>query len=284
MSAMGAMGAMGATGALQEREFAFTDAHFHAVRDAVRNHAGIQLSDAKRELVYGRLRKRLRALGLDSFDRYLEVLARPGSQEFTDFVNALTTNHTSFFREAHHFEYLEQLLVQQLATGQKRIRIWSSACSTGQEPYSIAITLAKVLGRRRDIDAKILATDIDTNVLARAATGCYRADVINEEELGYMRPHMTQQPDGSWCVRDELRALISFKQLNLLEPWPVHGPFDVIFCRNVVIYFDNATKLQLVDRFADLLAPHGRLFMGHAESLVNARKLKLVGRTAYARA
>jgi chemotaxis protein methyltransferase CheR len=275
---------MSAAGALQDREFAFTDAHFHAVRDAVRKHAGIQLSDAKRELVYGRLRKRLRALGLDSFDRYLQVLSAPGSQEFTDFVNALTTNHTSFFREAHHFEYLEQLLVQQLASGQKRIRIWSSACSTGQEPYSIAITLAKVLGRRRDVDAKILATDIDTNVLARAATGCYRADALNEEELGYMRPHMTQQADGGWCMRDELRSLITFRQLNLLEPWPVHGPFDVIFCRNVVIYFDNATKLQLVDRFADLLAPHGRLFMGHAESLVSARKLKLVGRTAYARA
>jgi chemotaxis protein methyltransferase CheR len=275
---------MSAMGAVQEREFDFTDAHFRAVRDAVRRHAGIQLSDAKRELVYGRLRKRLRALGLDSFDRYLAILAEPGSKEFTDFVNALTTNHTSFFREHHHFEYLEQLLLERFAAGQKRIRIWSSACSTGQEPYSIAITLAKALGRRRDIDAKILATDIDTNVLARAATGCYRADVLNEEELGHMRAHMAPLPDGGWQVRDELRALITFKQLNLLEPWPVHGPFDVIFCRNVVIYFDNETKLQLVDRFADLLAPHGRLFMGHAESLVNARKLKLVGRTAYARA
>ncbi len=274
---------MSAVGAVQAREFAFSDAHFKAVRDAVRQHAGIQLSDAKRELVYGRLRKRLRALGIDSFDRYLSILSEPGSREFTDFVNALTTNHTSFFREAHHFEYLEQLLIERLAFGQKRFRIWSSACSTGQEPYSIAITVAKVLGRRRDVDAKILATDIDTNVLARASTGCYRADVLNEEELGYMRPHLLPQDDGGWCVRDELRALISFKQLNLLEPWPVHSPFDVIFCRNVVIYFDNATKLQLVDQFADLLPAHGRLFMGHAESLVNARKLKLVGRTAYAR-
>ena len=145
---------MSAVSAATEREFAFSDAQFNAIREAVREHAGIQLSDAKRELVYGRLRKRLRALSLNSFDDYLQVLFEPDAKEFTDFVNALTTNHTSFFREVHHFEYLEQLLTERMATGQRKFRIWSSACSTGQEPYSIAITVAKALGRRREVDVK----------------------------------------------------------------------------------------------------------------------------------
>jgi chemotaxis protein methyltransferase CheR len=269
------------------QEFELTDADFNRLRQLVREHTGIALSEAKRELVYGRLARRLRRLKLTSFAEYCDLVENRPAEELQEFTNAITTNLTSFFRESYHFEHLAADVFPQLERERartKRIRIWSAACSTGEEPYSIAMVVREALAHLRDWDIKVLATDIDSKVVATAAEGVYGSDRlkgVSPERVRRWFPQAAGRPD-SCAATAELKALITFRQLNLVEAWPMKGPFDVIFCRNVVIYFDKDTQRRLFDRMAELQDPGGWLFIGHSENLLNlTSRYKLVGRTIY---
>ncbi len=273
-------------------EFAFTDRDFEFLRNIVTSHTGITLGANKRQLVYGRLVRRLRALGLATFEQYCAHVDRNFDQELSELVNAITTNLTSFFRERHHFEHLATVAladIQARDAANRRLRIWSAGCSSGEEPYSIAMTVAETLGANPPSwDARILATDIDSQVLARAATGVYAEDRIEGLAPARVRRWFRRgggANTGKVKVDAALQAQIAFRRLNLMDDtWPMRGPFDAIFCRNVVIYFDKPTQRRLSDRYADLLAPQGFLYIGHSESLhgVNER-FKLIGRTIYQR-
>ena len=275
-----------------EREFAFTDEDFAYLGELVTSHTGITLGGHKRQLVYGRLTRRLRQLGLTEFAQYCRYLDQHLDAELGELVNAITTNLTSFFRENHHFEHLAQhALPDRLARGgpNRRLRLWSAGCSTGEEPYSIAMTLAETMGTELALwDVRLLATDIDTQVLARAASGIYDDERIEGISAAHQRRWFrrgTGPNQGKVKVDDALRELIVFNQLNLMDSvWPMRGPFDIIFCRNVVIYFDKPTQKRLFDRYADLLAPGGYLYVGHSESLHGtSSRFKLIGRTIYQR-
>ena len=263
---------------------ALTEADFHAIAALLRRIAGITLSDSKRDLVFGRLNRRLRVLGLRSFAEYRAVLDGPdGEAERGEMINALTTNLTSFFREPHHFTWLASPVLSDLVTagGPRRLRIWSAACSTGQEPYSIAMVLHNALRNKGAWDARILATDIDTNVVETAMRGRYDAESVRTIPAEYAR--LTEQhADGTFSMSEALRRYIAFKPLNLLNPLSMHGPFDVIFCRNVVIYFEKDVQRTLFDRMADLLGPGGVLFIGHSETLLGVSdRFENLGRTTY---
>jgi chemotaxis protein methyltransferase CheR len=271
------------------QEFELTDAEFNRLRGLVREYTGISLSEAKRELVYGRLARRLRRLKLTSFAQYCALVEGRPAEEMQELINAITTNLTSFFRENYHFEQLGAEVLPQLArerSGTRRMRLWSAGCSTGEEPYSMAMVMRETLAHLLGWDIKLLATDIDSKVVAAAAEGVYGADRLSSvaaERAGRWLPPIAERP-GFCAASDELKALITFKQLNLFEPWPMKGPFDVIFCRNVVIYFDRDTQRALFDRMADLQEPGGWLFIGHSENLFNVtQRYKLVGRTVYRR-
>ncbi len=272
-----------------EHEFELTDSEFKRLREIVHARTGIALSEAKRELVYGRLARRLRKLKLTSFAEYCQLVESSGSEELQELTNAITTNLTSFFRENYHFEQLAAEVLPQVTSkraASRRLRLWSAGCSTGEEPYSISIVLREALARLANWDVKLLATDIDSKVVATAAEGAYASErfkgVPPERVRNWFQP-IAGRPDFSGASA-ELKALITFKQLNLLDPWPMKGPFDVIFCRNVVIYFDKDTQRGLFDRMADLQEPGGWLFIGHSENLHNVtRRYKLVGRTVYRR-
>ncbi|WP_018953820.1 CheR family methyltransferase [Thioalkalivibrio sulfidiphilus] len=268
-------------------DFEFTDRDFRFIARFIGEHAGIVLSDAKRDLVYGRLQRRLRALGLRRFSDYCELLEQGDGEELEHFVNALTTNLTSFFREPHHFEYLQKDLLPRLLRerSERRLRIWSAGCSTGEEPYSIAMVVAETVPE--DWDVRILATDLDTNVVATAAAGRYGADRVEgiseaRRRRWFLRGKGANQ--GMVRVRPELQELIRFRPLNLLDPWPMRGAFDIIFCRNVVIYFDKSTQRVLFDRFAGQMRPDGHLFIGHSETLHKvSERFQLLGNTIYRR-
>ena len=270
-----------------QREFQFTDRDFRCLQRLVLRHTGITLSPAKRDMLYSRLARRLRALGLRRFKEYCALLQEDGdSEELRHFTNAVTTNLTAFFREPHHFDYLRDEFLPAMIerrADQRRLRIWSAGCSTGEEPYSIAITLAETMPR--DWDVRILATDLDSNVLDRARQGIYSEERTAEvperlKRKWFLRGRAGHQ--GKVRVRRELRDVISFRQLNLMYEWPMRGPFDAIFCRNVIIYFDKPTQSRLMDRFADILADDGRLFLGHSETLYRVTdRFQLLGRTIY---
>lgn len=273
----------------KQREFHFTDGDFEAVRSLLYEHAGISLNDGKRDLVYGRLTRRLRNLRMSSFEGYLRFLDSPaGESEMVHFINALTTNLTAFFREPHHFDFLaKQALPEAMRrhTADRRIRFWSAGCSTGEEPYSIAIVAREVLPFKQRWDLKILATDLDSNVVATAAQGQYTTERI----AGISKPRARKWFHGvngrsstSVQTNAALKELITFKQLNLMHEWPMRGPFDLIFCRNVVIYFDKPTQRKLFDRYADILVDGGYLFIGHSETVHNlSNRFELVGQTIY---
>lgn len=262
---------------LSEREFARIKARVYQV-------AGISLSDAKRTLVISRLSKIVRALRLKSFDTYVDFLEKGGStQDEQQFVNALTTNLTRFYREDHHFDHLRQYVGKLIAAKPRgqRLRIWSAGCSTGQEPYTIGLDLLVAFPELRRWDFKILATDIDTAVLERAAQGVYP-----ESELSGLTPERARpfgrSGDGMIHVPEVVQNLIAFKPLNLIGQWPMKGPFDAIFCRNVAIYFDKPTQGEMFGRFSTLLAPEGFLYIGHSENLgAGGEGFKLVGKTIY---
>jgi chemotaxis protein methyltransferase CheR len=271
--------------AAQVGDVALTDEDFSAIAAMVREHSGIVLSASKRDLVYSRLRRRLRALRLSSFAEYRAMLAgAPGAEERVRMINAITTNLTGFFREPHHFDHLAQRMIPALPAGWQRLRIWSAGCSSGEEPYSIAMTLRRHLPEVDEKDVRILATDIDTDMVAAGAAGRYameRAAAIPAE----LRQRFVRRVDAATVEMDPvLKALIAFKPLNLLGEWPMRGPFDAIFCRNVVIYFDKPTQRVLFDRFAEMLAPDGLLFIGHSESLFRvSERFQHLGRTVHRR-
>jgi len=270
------------------REFAFGDEDFEALRTLVKDITGINLSDQKRELVYGRLARRLRALQLKSFAEYRDLLAQDGGREIVQLCNAITTNLTAFFREPHHFEYLREHVLLPLASspaGSRRVRIWSAGCSTGEEPYSIAMTVLEALRDLRAWDVRILATDLDSDVLERARRGVYTADRFKNMSPERRASFFTEREErGEPCyeARPELKSLITFKQLNLMHPLPMHGPLHPIFCRNVVIYFDKDTQRDLFARISRLQRPGDLLFLGHSESLFKVSEAySLMGKTVY---
>jgi chemotaxis protein methyltransferase CheR len=271
------------------REFAFSDADFRALAQFAYEQAGIALADSKRNLVYSRLSRRLRALGLTSFRQYRDYLAANAS-ELESFLNAISTNLTKFFREAHHFDHFRTHVAAAFAqrgSAGRRLRVWSAGCSTGEEPYTIAVVLKHEIDDAHRRDVRILATDIDTDVLGKGARGVYPATSLTEVPKAYWESFASIESDDEnnhVIVDADVRALIAFRRLNLMDPWPFQGSFDAIFCRNVMIYFDAATKAALVERFTQKLVPGGWLYIGHSESLLGAHPgLQLVGRTTYRR-
>jgi len=270
------------------REFAFDEQDFDAIRALVKSLTGINLTAQKRELIYGRLAVRLRALGVRTFREYRQIVAGDSDEQIR-MCNAITTNLTAFFREPHHFEHLrDQVLpAHREQAGQRRLRIWSAGCSTGEEPYSIAMTLLEALPEVQNWNVRILATDLDSDVLNTAALGKYSADRVKGLSAGRLRRFFNEEQVGGtrvFVVRPELRRLVTFKQLNLMEPLPMPGPLDVIFCRNTVIYFDKNTQRELFARIAPLQRPGDLLYLGHSESLLSVSDdYESIGRTTYLR-
>lgn len=274
-----------------EREFKFTRDDFEFLRKLIKSRTGIELGQRKREMVYGRLARRLRALELDSFDAYCRfVESADGENELLAMVNAITTNLTKFFREDHHFKHLANAVLPDLAAKQARnarprLRIWSAGCSSGEEPYSIAMTVLSSVVDLQRWDARLLATDLDTDMIRRAEAGRYGVGALESIPAPLRARFVTRprrQDSDHFEMTGELKKFITFKALNLLEPWPMKGRFDAIFCRNVVIYFDRATRMRLFDRFADVLADGGHLFIGHSESLLGiSDRFDLIGKTTY---
>ena len=248
------------------------DAEFEFIRHVVGENAGIVLGPNKRQLVQSRLARRLRELGLRSYQEYCEHIRSSGPEELVGLINALTTNVTAFFRENHHFEALAGYMLPEAMrrnASSRRIRIWSAGCSTGEEPYCVAMTAADVLPPA-GWDFKILATDIDSDVIAFGQQGVYPLDRVASlptERLRSCFQKGTGAEAGKAIVKAQLRAVVTFRVLNLLQPWPMNGPFDVIFCRNVMIYFDEAEQKRLIEKFYRCLNPEGYLLVGHAESL-----------------
>lgn len=271
--------------------FAFSKADFAVIARIVHSQAGITLNESKMQLVYSRLAKFVRARGLDDFHDYV-ALIQQDKEERQRAIYALTTNHTRLFREDHHFTHFEQVmrpaLIAQAEQG-RQVRLWSSASSSGEEPYSLAMTL---LGPDRaeaqrliNRDVAILATDLAPHVLETARAGRYPAAMANDIPERYRRA-WTRVSGDTMHMAPELMALIAFRQLNLLDEWPIRVKFDAIFCRNVMIYFDDAVKSRLIERFADQLAPGGYLYIGHSERLVGpaAGRFAPAGQTIYRRA
>jgi chemotaxis protein methyltransferase CheR len=266
------------------REFSFTTEDFDRVRKLIYDHAGISLAPGKRDMVYSRLARRLRAHGLTRFGDYLAFLKTASPAEWQAFTNSLTTNLTSFFREAHHFPALAEHAKRVWEKERRPLTLWCAASSTGEEPYSMAMTMIEAFGSSTP-PVHILATDVDTSVLAHAEAGVYgveRVEKLSPERLKRFFLKGAGGNAGVVKVRPELRDLITFRRLNLLDTkWPVRGPFDAIFCRNVMIYFDKPTQLAILEKFAPLL-PEGLLFVGHSESLFHAAHLfHSRGRTVY---
>lgn len=271
-----------------DREFELGRKDFEWVRDYVYKVAGITLADNKIDLVYGRLSRRLRALKLTSFGDYKKLVeSKQGAHEVENLINAITTNVTSFFRESHHFDRLrDELVPQWTASGQRRVRIWSAACSSGEEPYSISMSLHEAIGDQIGRwDVKILATDLDTQMVEKAAQGVYASSRVQGLSPERRKRWFSPQPGSdSVRIRPEAQSLLTFKRLNLMEGWPMRGPFDAIFCRNVMIYFDRPTQDRLIDRMSALLRVGGYLFIGHSEAVSpNCSTLRLLGRTCYVR-
>lgn len=265
-----------------QREFAFSRKDFEEVRKMIYEHAGIALSDAKEDMVYSRLARRLRATGKRSFQEYLAMIRAGHAEEWEAFVNSLTTNLTDFFREAHHFEILRDFLKTRR---ERPITIWSSASSTGEEPYSIAMTAVETLGGFH-AGVEILASDLDTQVLKKAAEGIYPLERLGKLSEARQRQFFlrgTGENAGMARVKPELRALVRYFRLNLLDPvWSVRQPLDAIFCRNVMIYFDKPTQYAILKKMKPLLKPDGLLFVGHSEALYHATDLfRLRGQTVY---
>jgi len=249
---------------------------FKIISDLVYKHCGINLHTGKKELVRARLAKRLRALNMEKFAEYIKYAVNDSTgKEFTTLIDSLSTNLTSFFREIQHFDYLRQvfypaMLARKRKNSNFRIRVWSAGCSSGEEPYTIAITLLDMLAGQGRWDTKILAKDLSTKVLAMAKEGIYDEQRVAPVSAQQKQKYLIARNKGSnevYEVSNSLRDIIVFAQLNLMGSWPVQGPIDFIFCRNVMIYFDKPTQERLVNRYWELLEPGGLLFTGHSESL-----------------
>jgi chemotaxis protein methyltransferase CheR len=267
---------------IENAEFSFTASDLSVIAGIMMQEAGISLSESKANLIYSRLAKRIRKLGLGGFVEYCALVeSSQGKEERKELVAALTTNVTSFFREPHHFEHMRTKmlphLIQRAKAGQ-RIRFWSAACSSGPEPYSMALILLQDMPDVGHYDIRILATDIDPNVLAVAAAGIYDdaqlAPVPVPMRQSWFRP--LNDGSGRWQAKEELRRLISFRQLNLIGSWPMKGKFQIIFCRNVVIYFDNPTQERIWSRFLPLTEDNGAIYIGHSERISGAAERSVV--------
>jgi chemotaxis protein methyltransferase CheR len=266
-----------------DREFLFTGKDFERVQKMIYARAGISLNNSKQDMVYSRLVRRLRETGINNFKDYLLLLESGNEDEWEAFVNSLTTNLTSFFREPHHFPLLAEHALKQAT--QHRISLWCAAASTGEEPYSMAMTLVDAFGSFTP-PVSIIASDVDTNVLAKAESGIYPMERVEKLSPDRVKRYFYKgigAQAGLVRVKPELQALITFRQINLLDDnWPIRGPLDAIFCRNVMIYFDKETQLRILERFAPLLQPEGVLFAGHSESFHNAGHVfNLRGKTVY---
>ena len=264
-------------------EFAFTRGDFRFLADVVRDETGIVLAEGKAALVYSRLSRRLRGLGLTSFADYCALVARDDGEERQALIAAMTTNVTSFFREPHHFDHLRGHVLPGLiarARAGERVRLWSAACSSGEEAWSLALTVLAAMPDAGDHDILILASDIDAQMLARARAGRYGARHLAAIPPG-LRSHVRPGGEG-FTFADPVRALLRFGYVNLAKDWPVTKPFDVIFCRNVMIYFDAAGQGQVWHRFAALLPPGGHLYIGHSERIAMA-EFALAAQTVYRR-
>lgn len=272
-----------------QREFTLSDQEFNDLRKVIKEVTGINMGDSKRQLIYRRLSGRLRATGSATFADYLHYLRNNAAQELETFTNAVTTNLTSFFRESHHFDYLANTIFPEIQKnklrGSRRMRIWSSGCSTGEEPYSIAMTVKESFEGLAAWDAKILATDLDSDVLRTASAGRYNGQRVENVDSQILQRYFQANAGGmkdQYQVRSDVQKLITFRQLNLMGSWPMSGKFDVIFCRNVIIYFDKPTQRVLMDRYAELLEEGGYLVLGHSESLFNVSdRFELLGKTIY---
>ena len=275
--------------ATKEREFHFTAKEFEFIVNIVYERAGIVLGDHKRDMVYTRLARRLRTLGLESFKQYIDFVKGPkGDDELGPLINAITTNHTKFFREAHHFSHFRNAVLKPFAKAfrqgkQQGLRVWSAGCSSGEEPYSLAMVIAASLPRREAEKVRILATDLDTNMLETAKRGVYPANSLADVPEAVKRRSVKFDSKNEFATMgDNLKSLITYKQLNLLKPWPHKGPLDVIFCRNVMIYFNPETRNSLIQRYASLLKTGGYLYLGHSESLLGQSELfEIEGSTTY---
>jgi chemotaxis protein methyltransferase CheR len=265
----------GRTEPLVEGEFAFTGDDFARITKLLYQDSGIHLPGSKVTLVYSRLAKRLRVLGLKTFRQYCDlVTSEAGAQERRSMLTALTTNVTRFFREPHHFDhFLERCLTPVLdhARSGGRLRFWSAGCSSGEEPYSLALTLLSALPEAADLDVRILATDIDPAILTRARQAVYGEDAIAAIPQALRGRWLEKAGDSSWRMGEALRRLVVFNELNLMSSWPMKGRFQAIFCRNVAIYFDDPTQHKLWERFADALTEGGRLYIGHSERATSTR-------------
>ncbi len=272
-----------------KREFVFKDSDFRFISRLVTEKTGIVIADHKKNMVYSRIARRLRALDLKTFKQYCEYVATPdGDKEMINFVNAITTNVTNFFRENHHFEHLREEVFQPMVAKPppgKRLRVWSAGCSSGMETYSIAMTLCEAMSNIETWNAKILATDIDTNMLDKGRNGIYESKILDSIPKSLQKKYVvgsSKKGAETVSMADKLKKLIAFKQLNLLENWPLRGPFDVIFCRNVVIYFNKDTQRVIFDKYANLLKPGGWLYIGHSENLFNVcDRFESMGNTIY---
>jgi chemotaxis protein methyltransferase CheR len=256
-------------------EFPLTKEDFQQIAGIAQSDAGIDLCEAKASLVYSRLTKRLRLLRLESFQNYCALLSSErGGEERQHMVAALTTNVTRFFREQHHFEHLKAHVVEPLVATARAggaVRIWSAACSSGEEPYSIALSILSAMPDAASLDVKVLATDIDPDVLRKGQAGIYgeaaMAPVPADKRQRWFTPQTGGEGGKAWRAGAELRKLVTFRNLNLIGHWPMRGPFHAIFCRNALIYFKEETQLEVWSRFVPLLAPSGRLYIGHSERL-----------------
>lgn len=270
------------------REFPMTDRNFDQICRIAMQRTGISLTPHKKEMVYSRLARRIRCLGLGSFNAYCELLATDDPGEMDEFVNAITTNLTSFFREKHHFSFLRRIVetdwLNRTRQGES-FRIWSAGCSSGEEPYSIAMTLCEA-GVTPDWNVKILATDLDSNMLDTARAGIYPQERVERMNPALLKKYFLRDREngvnGTVRVKQSVRDMITFNRLNLMEEWPMRGRFDVIFCRNVIIYFTKETQRTLFDRYARLLKERAHVFIGHSESLNGVSdRFESLGNTIY---
>jgi chemotaxis protein methyltransferase CheR len=269
-------------------EFAMSWSDFRQIAQLVHAGAGIALTESKVNLVYSRLAKRLRAAGLKSFRDYCELISSSdGADERQAMIAALTTNVTRFFRESHHFEHVREHVLPRLAAralAGGRVRLWSAGCSSGEEPYSLALTMLDVIPDAAEQDVLVLASDIDPAMLAHAERGVYRATQLEDIPLGSRHNRVEMIKSGtemSFRIGDQVREIVRFRELNLLGSWPMTGKFDAIFCRNVMIYFDEATQRRLCERFADILSENGMLYIGHSERIGADLPFDLVTQTGY---
>lgn len=273
----------------REREFEFREEDFRFISSLVHKQTGIVLAEHKKDMVYARIARRLRSLGLKTFRDYCSLLEGDlNGEELGNFVNAVTTNLTSFFRESHHFTHLSEHVLKAAVANppaNRRLRLWSAACSSGAEPYSMAMTCLEAIKDIERWDIKILATDIDTGMLAKSASGEYNENELEPIPVGLRNRYVVEdRKTGGGRMSDALKKLITFKQLNLIENWPFKGPFDAVFCRNVVIYFDKDTQKTLFDKIADRMKLQGHLYIGHSETLHSvSKRFSLCDKTTYLR-